>query len=403
MPEYTIALPRPTEAQSAIERDKSRFQVVDCGRRFGKSFYAARAASKMAVHGQPVGWFTPRYRHAKESFEFVRTLLSPIIEAYSRSEMTISLITGGKVEFWTLTDKDAGRSRKYALAIVDEAAHAPNLEYAWEKAIRATLTDLRGRALFLSTPNGLNYFYTLYQRHLDHDDWAAFKFPTSANPRIPASEIEEARQLLPDRVFKQEYLAEFVTDGNYFAGVDECATILTPDSPTGHAGHFVSIGVDWALTNDFTVFTAVCRECGRVVDWERINKVDFMRQRERLKVMADHWQARIIVPESNSIGEPNIEMLIHAGLPVWFDNKSKRAGFWTSAASKAMIMQGLALALEKRQLTVPVDYRDELLAYEVQMGSIQPKFSAPDGRHDDRVVSLALAWFGAAQPPAIFI
>ncbi len=403
MPEYVVTLPRPTEAQRVIERNKARFQVVDCGRRFGKSFYAARAASKVAVHGQPVGWFTPRYRHAKESFEFVRTLLSPVVQSFNRAEMVIHLVTGGKIEFWSLTDRDAGRSRKYALAVVDEAAHAPNLEYAWENAIRATLTDLRGRALFLSTPNGLNYFYTLYKRAQDDGDWAAFQFPTSANPKIPKEEIEEARLLLPERVFRQEYLAEFVADGNYFSGVNECATVLSPDNPADHAGHFVVIGVDWALNNDFTVFTAVCRDCGRVVDWERMNKIDFMRQRERLVAMCERWQARVIIPEANSIGEPNIELLIAAGLPVWFDSKSKRAGFWTSASSKAMIMQGLAVALERRQLAIPVDYRDELLAYEVQMGSIQPRFGAPDGRHDDRVMSLALAWFGASQPPAVFI
>lgn len=88
---------------------------------------------------------------------------------------------------------------------------------------------------------------------------------------------------------------------------------------------------------------------------------------------------------------------------MWFDGTTKRAGFTTTALSKAQIMQALALALEQEALAVPLDYRDELLAYEVSMGSIQPRFSAPEGQHDDRVVSLALAYFGAAQPAAVFI
>jgi hypothetical protein len=67
-------------------------------------------------------------------------------------------------------------------------------------------------------------------------------------------------------------------------------------------------------------------------------------------------------------------------------------GFSTTATTKAGLIQGLAAALEHEKFLVPVDYADELRAFEVDTSSGHPKFSAPEGQHDDRVISLALCW-----------
>jgi len=70
--------------------------------------------------------------------------------------------------------------------------------------------DRRGDAWFISTPNGFNYFNTLFLRSRDHDDWTSFQYPTSANPHIAESEINELRASLPSLVARQEIDAEFV-------------------------------------------------------------------------------------------------------------------------------------------------------------------------------------------------
>ena len=41
--------------------------------------------------------------------------------------MQIELITGGKVDFWSLEEPDSGRGRKYKVAVVDEAEKAKKL------------------------------------------------------------------------------------------------------------------------------------------------------------------------------------------------------------------------------------------------------------------------------------
>lgn len=404
MTEAVISLPRLTKAQSSIAADTRRFVVVTCGRRFGKTVLGARLAVQAALRGLPVGWFAPIYKYASEVFDELARRLEGVSTRISRADKRIALATGGHIDVWSLDRPNAGRGRKYGLAVLDEAAIVRDLFSAWNYSIRPTLSDLGGRAFFMSTPNGMNYFYSLHQRGLSGEsNWAAYSFPTGANPHIKPEEIEEARRGLPERVFRQEYLAEFVSDGNYFTGVDECATIVAPDEPANHAGHFVSIGVDWALSHDYTSITCLCRNCGRVVDWDRFNRIDFIRQRDRLAQMWRKWQARIIVPENNSIGAPNIEHLVKEGLPVWYDARAKRGGFTTTATSKAQIMQALALALEQKSIAVPIEYRGELAAYEAVFGGVSPRFGAPEGQHDDRVMSLALAYFGAAQPAAIFV
>jgi len=95
--------------------------------------------------------------------------------------------------------------------VVDEAAHVKNLQEVWQQVIRPTLTDLKGGAWFLSTPNGMNYFKTLYDRGQDpeRDDWASWQMPTSENPYMEPAEIEAARLDLTEAAFNQEFQALF--------------------------------------------------------------------------------------------------------------------------------------------------------------------------------------------------
>src|SRR6516165_7464238 len=75
-------------------------------------------------------------------------------------------------------------------------------------------SDHQGGAWFLSTPKGVNnYFNRLFNYGPDvmRPAWASWQMPTSADPFIPAEEIEAARGDLTELAFSQEYLAQFVT------------------------------------------------------------------------------------------------------------------------------------------------------------------------------------------------
>src|SRR5690606_3193126 len=149
--------------------------------------------------GEPGAYFAPTYKMMQSFYRETRTLLAPVITGVSKQEHRFEFIGGGSLTMWSLDNPDSARGQKYGSADVDEAAMIPHLEEAWNAVIRPTLTDYEGDAGFWSTPKGLNYFHTLFGRGQDpmFADWEAFQFPTSANPHIKASEIEQARTELP--------------------------------------------------------------------------------------------------------------------------------------------------------------------------------------------------------------
>lgn len=390
-----IDLPTLYEIQRIIEGDPARFQVLDIGRRAGKTYLGVHRALKRASKGQLVGWFSPTYKYLVEAW---RDLKRPVvgIAHINNTERRIEFANGGVIEAWSMTDPDAGRSRKYHQAIVDEAAKAPHLKVAWEESIRPTLTDYRGDALFLSTPKGLNYFYDLYQRGQDplaNPDWQSWKLPSSVNPFLDPEEIEAARAELPELVFKQEYLAEFLSgEGAVFRNVDACL-LSEETTPAEHKGHIIVGGLDWAKLHDFTVISLLCIHCEREVFLDRFNKIGWDFQRERILASLLKWGVEHVIVETNSIGSPNLEALRDAA-----PESIALAGFETTVKSKGGLIQSLALAFEKEMVQWLADpvARHELVAYEATVTETgYTKYGAPEGQWDDTVIARALAWKAA--------
>lgn len=389
MPTIDITLPRYHAAQAQIVAEARRFNVLVCGRRFGKTKLTKRKAAETLLAGGPVGWFAPTYKVLLEAWDELVATLAPITRRSNATDRTIKTITGGVMEFWTLEDPDAGRSRKYQRAIIDEAGMAAGLGEQWDGAIRATLADLRGDAWFGGTPKGRNFFWNLHSRGGDPAwaDWMSWQMPTSANPYIDPLEIEDMRREMPERKFQQEVLAQFLDDaGGVFRGVRGRAT-LALQAP--RPGQYV-FGVDWGKSNDSTVISVIDVNARRQVAMDRFNQIDYAVQRQRLMALYEAWRPVTILAESNSIGTPIIEQLQRDGLPV--------QPFVTSNASKAQIIEGLALAFERAQITLLDDATQtmELESYEMtRTATGQPKYGAPAGLHDDTVIALALSYHAA--------
>lgn len=355
-------------------------------------------ALEVALDGHPVGWFSPKYKYVLEAW---RDLLRPVTEVTTKvnaTERRIEFKGGGSIEVWTLEDPDAGRSRKYKRAIIDEAAMAQNLTVAWEQSIRPTLTDLIGDAWFLSTPQGLNYFHDLFKRGQDSahsGDWISWQMPSTVNPFLPPAEIEAARKELPTMVFSQEYLAEFIqNEGAVFRNIDNC-TKAPLTAAAQHHGHNVVAGIDWGRTHDFTALSVVCVDCEHEVYLDRFNQVGWDFQRERLLRSLIEWNVTDCIVESNAIGGPNLEAMWDIA-----PKNIRLIKFETTAKSKPKLIQSLALALEKQTVQWLPDSaaRHELLAYQATVTETgYTRYGAPEGGWDDTVISRALAWRAASR------
>lgn len=381
-----IYLPRPHDGQRQVLACKARFRVLACGRRWGKSETARQAIADAVLHGGFGWWVLPDYPMATEAWRVLKQTFDPVVKDRSEEERRLALITGGVVQVKSAHDPDGLRGLGLDFVVLDEAAFMA--EEAWTGGIRPALSDKQGRALFASTPNGHNWFYRLYRMGLDplQSDWASFHYRTADNPRIPAGEVEAARLDMPERWYRQEYEAEFIEDaGAVFRNLDKACI--------GHAvapypGHFVA-GIDWGRESDFTAIAVFDRTKKCMVELDRYRAISWQQQRDRLKALCDRWKPSVVWAENNSIGSPNVEALQREGLPV--------RPFDTTAKSKTPLIEALALALEREDVTLLDDpvLRGELRAYQLErLPSGLFRYSAPAGEHDDTVIAAALAWHG---------
>ena len=370
-----ITLPKPHEGQKKILDQKQRFNVLCCGRRFGKSKLAIKMLCETAIHSGSAGYFTPTYRLLESSFKEIYTILDPLILRKHNNQF-IELTTGGVIEFWSLDNPQAGRSRKYNLAIIDEAAFVKDLWDAWTQSIRPTLTDMKGGAWFMSTPKGKNDFYKLWMRgQTGEEGWASWQMPTSTNPFIDISEIYSAEKDLPALAFKQEYLAEFndnVANPFGFQFIKQCTMPQSIEQP-------VCYGVDLAKSFDWSVIIGLDR-FGQVAYFERFQK-DWNITKQ---IILQLPKAPIKV-DSTGVGDPIVEDLQRQRPNVF--------GFKYSATSKQQLMEGLQSAIHQRKVGFPEGViTKELESFEYEYTRTGVKFNAPAGMHDDCVNALALAW-----------
>lgn len=367
-----IELPQPHINQQAILDSSSRFRVVMCGRRFGKSELSQIEIITSALHGNNVAYITPTYALAKTFFD---QLSKAVPFESNRSDLAIQFPNGGKVQFFTGERLDNMRGRKFHLVVIDEASFIPDLESGWLNSIRPTLTDYKGRALFLSTPKGKNYFYSMYIKGIANEtDWQSFQFSTYDNPFIDKSEVDDARLQLPEIVFEQEYMANPMENAaNPFgsAYIKQCVFPMSTQPVKVY-------GVDLAKSMDFTVITGLDQN-GSVCYFDRFQK-DW---RQTKQTITNLVKAPILI-DSTGVGDPIFEDLQQDGLNI--------TGYKFSSTTKQQLMEGLASAIQQRKITYPDGpIVKELEIFEYQYTQHGVKYSAPSGFHDDCVMSLALA------------
>jgi hypothetical protein len=207
---------------------KAKRKVIRCGRRWGKTTLGTVIAGDGAAKGEPIGWFAPEHKFIAEAYNEIASILSPIKQASSKVEGVIRTTTGGRVDFWSLENDLAGRSRHYKKIVIDEGAFAKsNMMDLWEKNIEPTLLDFGGTAYVLSNTNGNspdNFLWRLCNEPAH--GFLEYYAPTTKNPNMPlrqAGETEIAYQIRreetfanlrktrPPLVYAQEYDALFVS------------------------------------------------------------------------------------------------------------------------------------------------------------------------------------------------
>lgn len=390
--------------QQQIMESKARFQIVCCGRRFGKTVIGAKKALKKCREpNRMVWWVAPTYKVVKRGYrEVVRQLPDGVLahptpqdSAFDAGRsVVLRFKNGSRMEFYSAERPEGMLGEGVDLVVMDEAALMPKA--IWEQTIRPTLMDYKGEAIMISTPRGRNWFYFIWLRGQSDDPkdkaYESWKFTTADNPYIAEDEIEEMRNSMPLIVFEQEVLAEFISSaGSVFRFSPDIITERV--KPDGH----VVVGVDLAKSIDFTVFEAANAADGMPCAFDRFNEVSWPMQRDRLKgfcrrLRRDGATHVTLVMDSTGVGDPIVEDMELAG----YDT----VGINFTATKQHMVMQ-LAKDLEDGYVRIGSDHVDELENYTYKISDKgRFTYSAPEGQHDDVVSAIMLRHWGIVQEGA---
>ena len=382
----------PHRLQRHILNHPARFKVVACGRRFGKTELGKMLLLKaLTTPEKRLWWIAPTFGMAGQVWRDLSLLLAPLNPVVSAARRSIELPGGGFLTIKSAHNPDRLRGAGLDYVVMDEAAFLP--ETLWPEVVRPMLLDRKGGAAFLSSPLGHNHFWELHRLGVDpaHADWESFSYSSYDNPTIDRAEIDTIRQITSQRVFQTEYLAQFVDElGAVFRNLD--AAVTAPPDAQPDSARRVIIGVDWGRDVDFTVAAVFDADNLRLLALDRFNGLSWSAARARIVALSRRWNASAVWAESNSIGQPNIEVLQAEGIPV--------RPFNTTSSSKHALIDGLAVAIERGEIAL---YRDPVLLSELGSYRLSPRtgggyrYSAPAGAHDDTVIALALAYHGARQ------
>lgn len=391
-----------------VRQKSRRFNFLSAGRRWRKTTLVMAVSVEAAVTGKNIVWGAPTFDQVRTGWNEMRSAATGVA-TFKQSEMTAYFPGGGSVLFRSLDDPDNARSKTADGVVIDEAGDVQ--ESAWYEVLRPMLIDTGGWAWILGTPKGQNWFWREFVSASDRLDSIAFNAPTLGcrivesklyraphpleNPNIPFPELEQMFRTMPERVFRQEILAEFIEEaGGVFRGVRACVDSGRTKNEDPKPGRRYTGGADLARVEDFTVLS-VLDDTGRQVYHERFNQISWERQTERIKAVANLYHCPITM-DSTGVGDPVYEACRKQGVNV--------VPFHFTNSSKENLIDALAMKIEAGSLSlmdIPAQ-TNELLAYQYELTpSRNVRMNAPAGMHDDCVIGLALSNHSGSDPNTI--
>lgn len=254
--EYQLSGP-----QAKILASKKRFKIVCAGRRFGKSWLSGAAMLYQAVNypKSKVWYVAPTYENAMTNMWdgwFEDNLPEAYISEKNKQRKLIRLKNGSRIIFRSADDPGLLRGSGIDLLVLDECCKMRNDTF---ETIRPMLSDkhVEGKALYISTPMGRNWFYDLYQLGLENpDEYDCFQYTTIEGGNVLDSEIESARRDMSPKMFAQEYLASFETLSNLvYENYSRSQNTCPLNDMWGRRGE-IHVGIDFNV-NPMTAAIAV--------------------------------------------------------------------------------------------------------------------------------------------------
>lgn len=393
--EYILDYERPYLYPKQLHAifDSRRYSLIEASTKAGKTSACIVWFFEQALHGQEgwnYWWIAPVSGQADIAFRRALRAIPHDLRTENQTLKTITLINGAVLWFKSADKPDSLYGEDVYAAVMDEASRTK--EDSWF-AVRSTLTATRGPIRIIGNVKGRrNWFYQLARKAEKGDD-ANFGYhkitaiDAIAAHVLEADEVEDARKVLPEAVFKELYLAEPSDDqGNPF-GLRAIAACVQPMT----TGPVIVHGLDFAKKQDWTV------DCG-LDQYGRLGK--FMRMQIGWEAQYPLIHASIgttpTLADSTGVGDVVVERLQKKP-------GARVEGYIFSQQSKQILMEALQIAIHTGEVSfpdapdgvLPHDHpghiRRELESFEYVYTRTGVRYEAPEGFHDDCVMALALA------------
>ena len=379
--------------QAMVQLSRARFRTVMAGRQSGKTLTGIAEISQWAMSEpkQILWWVAPSYRVKDRAWRGLLDFIpSEFIVRKNETELRLELGNGSNIWVKSADAPDSLVSEGLHGVICDEAGQWR--ESAWTQGIRPMLTVTKGKAVFLGTPRGRNWFHRLWLLGERDPEYESFHWKTADSPYADPEELEEAQRNLPRDLYMQEYEADPHDNAQaVFRNHRQCIGPLA--EPDGRS----CIGVDLARKVDFTALVGLNSK-RRVFHVERF-QLDWAAQRQKIasRVMGFAPNIPFLEVDATGIGDQFVPDLRSAGLQV-------EPYIIGTNLAKTSLIDHLRISFEQNSITIPDDPQllHELDVFEFQVKDDDGKtksveryqYGAPRGDHDDLVVALALANWG---------
>lgn len=364
---------------NSINNDPFKYYVLNIGRQWGKTMLAMNQVYYWGfnINNCKIAWVSPIYKQCKKVFDEMCLAFAGtgLIET-NQSDLVIKLPNGSTIQFFSAERYDNIRGFTFDYLVCDEFAFMA--EQAWTEVLRATVLVKGKKVLLISTPRGKNHFYNMFNLDGVNPQYKSFKM-TSYDGLASKDEIDGAKETLPEWVFRQEYLAEFVSGGQ------DLFTNVTINNEPETGGRYY-VGIDLGRADDYTVLT-ILNQRGQEVYCNRWRHDTWANITNTVISKLNEYKPYGYV-EVNSIGDVVFEQLKSAYKDIY--------PFVTTNKSKNDIIEALIVANQNKEFSIQdrdwLKKEFEVFTYQYNHSTRSVKYSAPIGFHDDGVMSCALAY-----------
>ena len=390
---------KPNKWQREVQKSNARNKVIVAGRRSGKSLYVTFDPVDGLVNDlvsppedrRHVWIVAPNYDLTQRVWNELYTLVNRKFSSFikgkiknTRGYFKLETVNNTIIEAKSADEPEKLVGAGLTKVIIDEAAMVS--KKAWVQSLRPTLIDFKGRALFISTPKGKNWFYDIYLKGMDEEqkEWKSWRFSTYDNDLLDRKEIESVVRDMPQDEYMQEIMAEFQESAEQrFRNVRGC---IEGEWEDPKPGELYTIGIDLGRKSSYSVIKVIKQSNGHLVHFQRFKTVDWKEQKRRIKEVCNTYDNLFARIDSTGIGDPVIEELEDDGIRV--------EHFQYTEKSKMQLIDKLALAIEQERISYPEDgvILNELERFGRHKSPITGKvtYRALSG-NDDCVNALALA------------